>query len=81
MLIILVCNVLKENYVKRGQKQKQTESDQNPLQALTLTTQAVHSQTAQRENMIVQRAARKFNPSPARRPRRNARRAASRGPG
>ena len=46
MLIILVCNILKENYVKRGQKQKQTESDQNPLQALTLTTQAVHSQTA-----------------------------------
>ena len=40
MLIILVCNVLKENYVKRGQKQKQTESGQDPLQALTLTTQA-----------------------------------------
>ena len=81
MLIILVCNVLKENYVKRGQKQKQTESGQNPLQALTLTTQAVHSQTAQRENMIVQQAARKYNPSPSRRPRLSARRAAFRGPG
>ena len=81
MLIILVCNVLKENYVKRGQKQKQTESEQDSLQALTLTTHAVHSQTAQREKMIVQRATRKFNPSPARRPRLSARRAASRGPG
>ena len=38
MLIILVCNILKENNVKRGQKQKQTKSDQDPLQALTLTT-------------------------------------------
>ena len=46
MLIILVCSILKENYIKRGQKQIQTESDQDPLQALTLTTQAVHSQTA-----------------------------------
>ena len=81
MLIILVCNVLKENYVKRGQKQKQTESGQDPLQALTLTTQAVHSQTAQRENMIVQQAARKYNPWPSRRPRFSARRAAFRGPG
>ena len=79
--MILVDSILKENYVERGQKQKQTESDQDPLQALTLTAQAVHSQTAQREKMIVQRATRKFNPSPARRPRLSARRAASRGPG